>query len=1070
MSATRTGLYFSVLGPLTVTRDGARVDLGGRRPKALLATLLIAQGKMVTVDRLIDSVWGDRAPESALGSMHAYITKLRKALEPGRKPRTAHGLLDRQGPGYVLRTAPDTVDAERFTALAERGARLLGEDPFAAAESLAAALALWRGPAYADLGDNEAATAEIARLEGARLTARQDHAAARLAVGAAAEALGDLEFLVRENPLAERSWELLALALYRCGRQGDALGALRTARERLADELGVDPGPALRAMETAILNQDPALQWHAPHQPASPAARATASPLVPPTAGPVPGSPGTGPDTGQDGAEGSAAGQGAREAEPDGGATDVSGTPADSPGSSVGGGPGAVSAGPDPGSASDVSSPLGPDDDVDASSAATPDTRPHGGPDTPPETFAASVSRLPVPLTRLVGRDEDVTAIGRLLAGHRLVTITGPGGVGKSRTALEVGHRHQGGEGPWLALLAELTDPALLPDVVGAAVGAPLAGGTEGLAAVIGDREALLILDNCEHLVDAAAALAETLLSRCPNLRLLATSREALVIPGEVTFEARPLDPAGAGTELFIERATAIRPQWRPRRAERELIARICAELDGVPLAIELAAAQTRVLSLEEIAEGLQDRFALLATGSRTAPERHRSLQAVIESSIALLSTPQRRLFARLSVFEGSFDAEGAQWLCGNQPVLPALTALVTKSLISVEETGTPRRYRMLETLRQYGERSLAPEERRRWADRHLDWMVHLAETAERRLRSFDGDQWMRRLGHEQANTRLALAHAFATGAGDAALRLASALSWYWYRTGFVHEGIEWLTRALDAVPDDHPGRGQALVGRSLLRYLVGDPFGGNEDVTEAIELAERSGDVEVLARALPYRAYFLQLTGDPERAQQVIANALHAADVSGLPWVECELLMVRGQISRVAGDPELAIAQLIRAADIAEASGHDWAYCSCLWIAAKAEMDLGHSERAVRQAARLVVHLDATEDITSWLAGAHVLAGALGMAGRAMEGAVLLGAVGAIGARVGYSPAAMDPLDGPRNVAAVRARLAPETFEETMAMGASLRREDVTAKARDVLESLPGDDGSPATLRADRS
>ncbi|WP_378520888.1 BTAD domain-containing putative transcriptional regulator [Nonomuraea helvata] len=254
---------------------------------------------------------------------------MRKALEPDRPPRAATGLLDRQGPGYVLRVRPESVDSERFAALAEHGARLLSDDPPAAAESLATALALWRGPAYADLGDAEVASAEIARLENARLAARQDHAAARLAMGAAVQAVGELESLVREHPLAERSWELLALALYRSGRQGDALAALRTARERLIEELGVDSGPSLRAMEAAVLRQDPALEQAAPKEAAT------------------------------------------------------------------------------------VAEPREP-------------ARP----------------RLPVPLTRLIGREAAVSAVRDLLAAHRLVTITGPGGAGKSRVALEIAREH----------------------------------------------------------------------------------------------------------------------------------------------------------------------------------------------------------------------------------------------------------------------------------------------------------------------------------------------------------------------------------------------------------------------------------------------------------------------------------------------------------------------------------------------------------------------------------------------------------------------------------------------------
>ncbi|MEV0230688.1 BTAD domain-containing putative transcriptional regulator [Nonomuraea sp. NPDC050786] len=953
MSAEPAGLQFSVLGPLVVTRAGEQLDLGGTRVKALVATLLIAQGKVVTTDRLLDAVWGEQVPNSGTSTLYSYITRLRKALEPERPPRAATGLLDRQGPGYVLRVRPESVDSERFAALAEQGARLLPDDPRAAAESLATALALWRGPAYADLGDAEVAGAEIARLENARLAARQDHAAARLATGAAVQAVGELESLVREHPLAERSWELLALALYRSGRQGDALAALRTARERLIEELGVDPGPSLRAMEAAVLRQDPALEQAAPREVAT------------------------------------------------------------------------------------VAEPREP-------------ARP----------------RLPAPLTRLIGREAAVGAVRDLLAAHRLVTITGPGGAGKSRVALEIAREHPDEDGPWLALLADVTDAELLPAAAGAAMGAAIAGGTDHLVASIGDRETLLVLDNCEHLVDAVASLAETLLSRCPGLRLLATSREPLAVAGEATWDLPPLDPDGAAVELFMERSFVLHPGRRPRHDERELAARICRELDGLPLAIELAAAQTRVLSLQEIADGLDDRFALLATGSRTAPERHRSLEAAIASSVRLLTPSEKELLGCLSLFEGGFDLEAAERLASPPAVLHRLGGLVAKSLIAVDGAAVPRRYRMLESIRQYTLRALSGDERARWAGRHLAWVVELAETAERRLRTFDGELWLRRLRHEQANTRAALAHALATGDGDAALRIASALSWFWYRNGDVQEGIARLSEALDRAGADHPGRGRALIGRALLRYLAGDPFAGNDDVELALRQAEATGDAEVMARALPYRAYFLQLSGDPGQAERTLAEGWTQVKAAGLSWIEAEVMMVRGQITRVAGDPLLAAGQLVQAADIAETCGHDWAYCSSGWIGAKVAMDLGDADRAVQQAARLVVHLDRVQDVTSWLACAHVLAGALGMAGRAVDGAVLLGAVSALGSRVGYSPEVMDPLDGPRNVAAVRAALSPEAYDEATAMGASLTKEDATAMARRLIVRTPGDDGRRTVLR----
>ncbi len=316
---------------------------------------------------------------------------------------------------------------------------------------------------------------------------------------------------------------------------------------------------------------------------------------------------------------------------------------------------------------------------------------------------------------------------------------------------------------------------------------------------------------------------------------------------------------------------------------------------------------------------------------------------------------------------------------------------------------------------------------------------------------------------------RTALGHALASGDGDSALRISTALAWHWYRAGNVHEGIGWLSKALECAGADDPGRGQALIGRALLRYLAGDPITANDDVEVALRQAEATGDIEVMARALPYRGYFLQLSGNPSQAQLALSEGWKHVRAAGLPWVEAELMMVRGQITRVAGDPALAAGQLVQAADIAEACGHDWAYCSSGWIGAKVAMDLGDADRAVQQSARLVVHLDRTEDMTSWLACAHVLAGALGMAGRAMEGAVLLGAVSAIGSRVGYSPQLMDPLDGPRNVAVVRATLTPEAYEEATAMGASLTKEDATAMARRLIVSTPGDKDHRTVLRLDR-
>ncbi|MGW4897017.1 AfsR/SARP family transcriptional regulator, partial [Kitasatospora sp. NPDC004240] len=438
-----------VLGPMTAEVDGRQVSLGGLRQRAVLAVLVTARGRMVSADALIDHAW-ESAQTPSPATLHSYVAHLRKALEPGRPARRPARIVVREGTGYALRLPDGAVDAERFTALVAQGQqRLRGGDAVGAAGDLREALALWRGPAYADFTDTDFAGPECARLNGLHLAAYEELFTAELALGRHSAVVGDLEKHTAVHPLSERGWELLALARYRCGRQADALGALRSARRTLAEELGIDPGPALRALEAAVLAQDAELA--APPGPVVAVAPAAPAPVAEPA---------------------------------------------------------------------------------------------------PPAGFPAV--RGP-----LLGRDEDVAAVRELLRGHRLVTLTGVSGTGKTRLALDAARGHRAADGRWLVELAALRDPALLPETVAAALGLPSAGGTDALAAVLGERDALLVLDTCEHLLDGVAGFAARLLAACPRLRILATSQEAIGLPDEWVHEVGPLSggPDGGAVALFLDRA-----------------------------------------------------------------------------------------------------------------------------------------------------------------------------------------------------------------------------------------------------------------------------------------------------------------------------------------------------------------------------------------------------------------------------------------------------------------------------------------------------------------------------------
>lgn len=768
-----------VLGPVCVTRaDGTEARLSGSKRKALLAILALAGGRAVSADVLVESLRGDAAPPGALATLQSHVSQLRKQLGG---PSTIRS----QPPGYALSCRAEDVDALEFERLCRDGHRApAGSEQ--AARSFADALALWRGRPFADVTGVPALEAEAARLEQARLQAAVALAEGELGRGRHGELLPQLEALARDHPLDERIARLLIVALYRCGRQVDALRAYQAVREVLAEELGLEPGPELQSLEAAVLRQD-------------------------------------------------------RDLEP------------------------------------------------------------------PPRRAEAAVparARLPTPPTPFVGRSREVEELDGLLQRARLVTITGTGGSGKTRLATEVANavaarfRH----GVALAELSAVTG-GQVPRHVADALGLDVQPDAD-LVATIRDalepRHLLLILDNCEHVIDEASLLAEGLVSSCPSVRILATSREPLDAPGEHLFPLLPLgtpapelsDPAELASfpslQLLVQLAQQSSATFScGTDAEVRAVADICRRLDGLPLALELAAAVLRTLSLAEVVERLEDRLDLLSRGHRSAPPRHRSLRAAIEWSHQLLDDQERASLRRLAVFAGGAALDDALAVAGDptRHHLASLGALVDKSLVVRAEREGRTRLSLHESIRQFAMEQLeAANEVEPTRRRHAEAMARLAAAAGHRLRGPEQEVWLARLEREHENLRVALewaAHA------DPALftQLCRDLWWFWFRTARTTEGRAWLARALD-------------------QSRPGEPAGASPDL---------------LAPA----AYLAWQQDDFETAHRLVGHALEAGATGG---PRALALGVRARIAGDQGDFATAVAAAREGVELYEEVGDPWA------------------------------------------------------------------------------------------------------------------------------------------------
>ncbi|WP_405967091.1 AfsR family transcriptional regulator [Streptomyces sp. NBC_00015] len=918
---------YRILGTTQALRpDGVPVAVGGARLRALLAVLALRAGRSVPAGLLVEEVWAGDPPADAPGALQALVGRLRRAL--------GAGAIDSAEGGYRLAAAPDDVDLHRFERLTGDGIRALADgDPAKAAVVLDDALALWQGPALADLPDR---AAEAARWEARRLDAVRARHTAAIALGQAERSLPELTALCDAHPLDEPLQALRLRALREAGRTAQALAAYDEFRRLLADRLGTDPGPELRALHTELL---------------------------------TPGDPG-GP-----------------------------------------GHPGGLGA---PGGAGKPSRPVGPAGPSGAPSAPDSSALP------PPP-----LGNLRARLTSFVGREADIAAIRGDLASARLVTLLGPGGAGKTRLSQEAAEtvRDTARDGVWLAELAPVADPDAVPQAVLTAVGAREtvlygAGAEEMRVAAerhddplerlvehCARRRMLIVLDNCEHVVEAAARLVEELLARCPEVTVLATSREPLGVPGEVLRPLAPL-PERVALRLLADRGAAARPGFRPD-ADADTAAacaEICRRLDGLPLAIELAAARLRMLTPRQIADRLDDRFRLLTSGSRTVLPRQQTLRAVVDWSWDLLDEDERDVLARLSVFARGCDLAAVEAVCGPAAAsraghdslasLDLLASLVDKSLVvAAPDPRGDMRYRLLETVAEYAGERLDESGRRAAAERaHLTYYRELARTTEPLLRGPGQRDAIDRFQLEYENLRTALGRAVAARDEQEALCLTLSLVWYWQMRDLRIEARAWCVEAMALSPDPfaEPLRPAAPVWKSCIDApppMTGEVLAEArrgvhlahlacmDTETEAWRNATSQAKLRLIAETyepgLPQTCrapgllwfFAVMMTGAPDRVRAIIdANVDTCRRTPGYEWELASCLQLRANILANRADwAGGAFRDAAEALEIFQRLGDAWGTAEALSARAEAHERLGayldaaaDYEGAIEQAERL--------------------------------------------------------------------------------------------------------------------
>ena len=741
-------MRFGILGPLQVVGDdGRELAVAGRMPRALLAVLLLRANEVIPSDRLVDDLWTGAPPASGSKGLQVHVSRLRRALAADGSDAGEERLVTTGG-GYLLRVGPNELDSVRAEQLIAEGRSLVeagrSDQAFAA---FGAALELWRGPTLSDFQYDAFAQAEIARLEELRAAALEERIDVEVDLGREAQALAELESLVREYPYRERLHGQLMLTLYRAGRQADALAAYRTARSTLVDELGIEPSAELRHLHEAILAQDEALLASAPPRPPSAAEAVSAPRHVP----------------------------------------------------------------------------------------------------------------LPSPATPLIGRERELAELVDLAGSHRLITLTGPGGTGKTRLSLalasEIAERSPDGV-VWVPL-APVTDPELVRAAVASALGE-----IEDVPTYLQERAMLLVLDNFEQVIDAGTGIGE-LLSGAPSCAAIVTSRERLGIAGEQEYPVPPLSRDGA-VELFTARAQQVKPGFAPS----EEVDAICDRLDRLPLALELAATRVKLLSEQQLLSRLEQRLPLLAGARRDLPARQSTMRATIAWSYDLLTEQEKRLFSRLAVFNGTFELETAEEICGAD--LYTLQSLLDKSMLGRTDDG---RFFLLATTREYALEQLdASEDRDGVRARHAAWYSALGVTA--------GSQGpgraeaLTRLRRDPGNVSLALSWALEHDIA-AGLALADSLFYTWLGVGRNSELRHWYERALAGpVELSSSERADALAGLGHTLAYADTPDPARRVLTKALAIYREAGDKRNEARVLLLVGGVGFLSGLPQEMVEQIGRA----------------------------------------------------------------------------------------------------------------------------------------------------------------------------------------------------
>lgn len=947
------GMELRILGPCELAAGGSPVPLGSLKQRMLLASLVAELNRPVPVDRLVAALWGDGPPAAVETTLRSLVSRLRRVLASippgqGEAPIEIIG----QDAAYLLRADPGCVDAHRFEEDVAAGRRALSAgDPLEASRCFRAGLARWRGPALTELADVEGARPEANRLEEARVAALEYLADAELAAGDPPAAQATMESVVADHPLREAAWGRLMLALYRQGRQADALRVYQRARRMLVEELGVEPGPELRKLEQQVLAQSPELEG-----PASPVHNTVAFLFTDIEAstrrwegdpqamgadlarhdellrgemdragGRVFAHTGDGLCSSFPTAAAAVAAAVAAQrallrqpweaAEPLRVRMAVHAGAAESRGDNWVGPPLnrtarllSLAAGGQvlcSRAAADLAG-----DDLPAG-VRLRDLGEHRLADLarPEQVFAVEHPDLPSefpalqggdghrtnlvdPVTSFLGRSQELEELEILLSSARILTITGVGGAGKTRLSIELARRclDRYPDGVWLVELASARASQVAEEVAAALGLVANTGGRDRLDQLrewLAARRLLLVLDNCEHVVEDVAGLLEAVLPVAPGLSVLATSREVLALPGEVSWAVPPLSlppprPSGAAdladvdaVQLFCHRARSAQPSFALSDANAVAVAQICRRLDGIPLALELAAGRIRVLGAHQLAERLDDRFRLLAATSRGTAARHHTLQATMDWSWDLLPTREQEALRRLSVFPATFDLDAAEAVITNTGPDPAavdaadlVLRLVDKSLIVAAPAGRTMRYRLLETVRDYAAARLSDAGEADAARNALcEYLLRFCEETER-AGYMGGDQWFRRVGFDQASFGAAIDWSLKQNRRTEALRLMAAQGVYTFFVGADPSPL--LDRCL-APP--LPPRSPALVECLLVAWMwqaERDP----EPVRRAQAIAEELRAANMVARTQFLLGHWLAGQGGGEEARTLLLAA----------------------------------------------------------------------------------------------------------------------------------------------------------------------------------------------------